>query len=190
MDEMANQSLNIQKQCEQQQEEAQKLLTIGANLKDASAPLQAVEKEIDDAAKMMGQMGQDVFYTLDNRVFTEQINKAIGAHQTWLSNLKSMIDRQEVIPVQVDDAKCGFGHFYNSVTPQNPEVRKIWSTIQEKHRKFHQFGKEAVDAVFREDYTKAKDVYRQAEEFSKGLVADLQQLERVVEGLTAQGLSF
>lgn len=190
MDEMANQSLNIQKQCEQQQEEAQKLLTIGADLKDASAPLQAVEKEIDDAAKMMGQMGQDVFYTLDNRVFTEQINKAIGAHQTWLSNLKSMIDRQEVIPVQVDDAKCGFGHFYNSVTPQNPEVRKIWSTIQEKHRKFHQFGKEAVDAVFREDYTKAKDVYRQAEEFSKGLVADLQQLERVVEGLTAQGLSF
>lgn len=190
MDEMANQSLNIQRQCEAQQEQAQQLLAIGVNLKDATVPVHEVEKELDEATKLIGQMGQDVFYAMENQEFTEHLKKAVSAHQSWLATLKNMVDKQELMPLQLDDTKCGFGHFFIAMAPQNPDVRKLWSAIQAKHRRFHQFGKEAVDAIFNEDYAKANEIYKQAEEHSKGLIADLNELERLVQNLAVQGLRF
>jgi hypothetical protein len=67
MDEMADQSTHIQKQCEQQQDEAQKLLTVGMKLKEVINPVHEIKTEIDDATKIIGKMGQDPFYKLENQ---------------------------------------------------------------------------------------------------------------------------
>ena len=63
MDEMATQASNIQKQCEEQQNETQKLLTIGINLKDeyGSTPLmQAALNGNQKALAMLIEYGADV----------------------------------------------------------------------------------------------------------------------------------
>ncbi len=190
MDEMANQSAHIQKQCEQQQEETQRLLSIANSLKGATAPVHVIETQLDEATKIMGQMGLDPFYTMENQMFADYMKKAISAHQSWLANLKEMVDAQEIRPLQVDETKCGFGHFCHAMIPKNEEIKRLWNGIQDKHKTFHHFGKDAVDALFKENYSKAKDVYNQAEAYSKGLLADMQEVERLVENLDKQGLSF
>ncbi|MCI7106646.1 MAG: methyl-accepting chemotaxis protein [Agathobacter sp.] len=190
MDEMANQSSHIQKQCEEQQEEMQNLLEIGQKLKEAINPVHAIESDLDEAAKMMGKMGMDAFYVMENQIFAEHMKSAVSAHQSWLANLKNMVDQQEILPIQLDDTKCGFGHFYYAMVPQNEAVKAVWNGIRDKHKKFHAFGKDVMNALFNEDYDKARAVYQEAESYSKGLIADMLEVERIVENLDGQGLSF
>lgn len=190
MDEMANQSAHIQKKCEEQQEEMQNLLEIGQRLKDTTAPVCEIETEMDEAAKIMGQMGQDSIYKMENKMFVKHVHAAISAHQAWLSNLKNIVDTKEIIPIQMDETKCGFGHFYNAMVPQNEALRKVWNEISDKHKKFHGFGKQVMDALFDENYEKAQNIYNEAESFSKGLIADMMEVERIVQDLDRQQLTF
>lgn len=190
MDELENQAGYIKKQCENLQTETQDLLSIGAELKKATDPVTAIEKDLDDAAKLMGKMGLDAFYVMENQMFAGYMKKAITAHETWLSNLKRMVTDEMVYPLQLDDTKCGFGHFYYAMIPQNEKVKAVWNGIREKHKKFHSFGSEVIQAIYREDYDKARSVYREAEEYSKGLIADMNEVEQIVEKLDAEGLSF
>lgn len=190
MDEMENHADHIQKQCENLQTEAQELLVIGGELKKAITPVIEIEREVDDAAKLMGKMGQDAFYMMENQVFANYMKKAITAHQAWLSNLKKIVDEQTIQPLQLDDAKCGFGHFYYAMLPQNDKVRAVWNGIREKHKKFHSFGNEVIQAVFAEDYERAQRIYNEAELYSKELIADMDQIEQIVEKLDKEGLSF
>ena len=181
MDEMANQSSHIQKQCEEQQEEMQNLLEVGQKLKEAINPVHAIESDLDEAAKMMGKMGMDAFYVMENQIFAEHMKSAVSAHQSWLANLKNMVDQQEILPIQLDDTKCGFGHFYYAMTPKTPEIRPIWDALEAKHKKFHGYGSDVTKALFAEDYSKAEQLYNEAENYSKELIADLEKMKKIAE---------
>lgn len=190
MDEMANQAFHIQQKCEEQHSQVQQILDIGGSLKGSISPVLAIERDLDDAVKIMGKMGKDDFYRMDNFMFEEHMKSAINAHQTWLASLKDMVAKREVRPIQTDDTKCGFGHFYHAMVPQNEEVKKIWESIEDRHHKFHHFGQEAVKALEQQDFEKAESVCSSAESFSKGLISDMQDLEKLVERLDQQGLRF
>ena len=190
MDEMANQASHIQQKCEEQHAQVQQILDIGGSLKDAISPILSIENDLDEAAKTIGQMGKDDFYRMDNKLFEDHIKSAINAHQNWLATLKEMVAKRESGPIQMDESKCGFGHFYNAMVPQNEEVKKIWVSIKDKHKKFHSFGHQVVAALDHQDYDKAESIYREAESYSKGLMSDMQELEQIVERLGQQGLSF
>ena len=179
MDEMANQASHIQQKCEEQHGQVQQILDIAGNLKNVIAPVLTIEREMDEAAKIMGQMGKDAFYRMENKTFANHLRSAISAHQAWLSSLKDMVEKKQATPIQMDDTKCGFGHFYYSVVPESAEVKKVWGTIQEKHKKLHSFGHQVVNALNQGDFDKAEEICRGAESYSKGLISDIQDLEKI-----------
>ena len=78
-----------------------------------------------------------------------------------------------ILPLQVNDRKCGFGHFYYAIEPARPEVMKLWKELGEKHKKFHAYGKQAIDALFEEDYGKAERIYQDASRYSEELIREL-----------------
>ena len=127
---------------------------------------------------------------MENKTFANHLRSAISAHQAWLSSLKDMVEKKQATPIQMDDTKCGFGHFYYSVVPESAEVKKVWGTIQEKHKKLHSFGHQVVNALNQGDFDKAEEICRGAESYSKGLISDIQDLEKIVERLEQQGLRF
>ena len=135
-----------------------------------------IEQGLDDAVKQIGLMTEDAFYHLDHAEFAKYVKNAISAHCTWLTNLKKMVANRSVVPLQLDAHKCGFGHFYYALTPQIPSVLPIWNGLGEKHKKFHQFGGEVIRALNNGDYSRAEQVCREAEEFSGGLLNDLQKI--------------
>ena len=190
MNEMENQAAHIEGQCGELKKETEELLTISSDLSVATKPVVTIEKELDDAAKLMGKMGQDAFYVLENQAFASYIRKAIAAHESWLSNLKRMVTEETIYPLQLDDTKCGFGHFYYSMLPKNDKVKAIWNGIAAKHKKFHGFGGDVIQALYKEDYDKAKNVYREAEDYSKELIGDLKKVEEIAGQLETEGLSF
>lgn len=154
---------------------------VSEQLQTAIAPVGDIEKTLDDTVKQMGDMTEDIFFHLENQEFAGHVRNAITAHRAWLTNLKKMVDSREVIPLQLDASKCGFGHFYYALTPAIPEIRPIWEGIGEKHKRFHGYGADVIQALQRKDYARAEQIYREAENYSKELISDLQTMQRIAE---------
>lgn len=149
---------------------------VSFDLKKAVEPVVGIEQTLDDTVKQMGMMAEDAFYHLENAEFGQYVSTAISAHQTWLSNLKKMVSDKTLMPLQLDATKCGFGHFYYAMTPQIPEVLPIWNSLGEKHKRFHNFGNEVIQALQSGNHFKAEQLYREAENYSKGLIGDLEAI--------------
>ncbi len=154
---------------------------IGTELAKAKEPVVDIERTLDEVVKQMGSMSRDAFYHLENREFAGYVRNAISAHQTWISNLEKMVKEKVIVPLQLDASKCGFGHFYYSITPDIEDIRGIWDALGEKHRKFHGYGSEVIQALFDEDYAKANQICIEAREYSKGLISDMEQMVRIAE---------
>ncbi len=181
MAEFEAQSNNIEEQCDQLKENSGVMRDVSKQLQAVTKPLEEIEVTLDDAARVMGKMTDDEFFRLERKEFAKYVGNAIDAHKAWLANLKNMVDERSVLPIQLNASKCGFGHFYYAMTPKTPEIRPIWDALDAKHKKFHNYGSEVKKALFAEDYSRAEQLYREAENYSKELIADLQEMKRIAE---------
>ena len=154
---------------------------IGNELMKATEPVVEIEETLDSAVKQMGAMSADSFFYMKNSEFCRYVQNAIHAHRTWIKNLEKMVRERVIVPLQLDSTKCGFGHFYYSFTPEIPGIREIWDGLAEKHQKFHGFGSDVINALFSEDYAKAEQVCRAAEEYSRELISDMEKMLRIAE---------
>ena len=181
--ELESRSSDINGQCSVLHEDTERLREHGKNIYDIARPLEAIELTLDESAKVMGTMAKDAFYKLEDYNFAEYTQKAIAAHKNWLGNLERIVKERTILPLQVNDRKCGFGHFYYAIEPGRPEIMKLWKELGEKHKKFHAYGKEAIDALFAEDYNKAERIYQDASRYSEELIKDL---EHILENLQSK----
>lgn len=149
---------------------------VGRELKQATEPVVNIEETLDESIKKMGCMSKDSFYHMENTEFVKYMNTAISSHQTWLGNLKKITDSRNITPLQLDSTKCGFGHFYYAITPDIPGVLPIWKELGEKHKKFHTYGRVIINAIKNKDYGKAAQVYREAENYSRELISDMEKI--------------
>lgn len=154
---------------------------VSHDLKKAVEPVVDIEKTLDDTVKQMGTMAEDAFFHLENPEFAQYLKNAVSAHQGWLNTLKKMVDECTVMPLQLDSSKCGFGHFYYAMRPRMPEAQSIWDALGQKHKRFHKFGGEVIHALNQGNYSKASQLYSEAEAYSKGLIADLETLLHITE---------
>lgn len=152
---------------------------VSQDLIKAVEPVVDIEKTLDETVKQMGTMTEDAFFHLENPEFSKYVSNAISAHHTWLNNLKKMVDKREITPLQLDSTKCGFGHFYYALTPRIPGALPIWESLGQKHQRFHRFGADVIAALNSNDYSKAEQIYKEAENYSKGLIADLEKLLQI-----------
>lgn len=181
MMEMESQAANIQDKCDQLRSDTSGLHEVSEGLKAVTKPVTGIEKELDDAAKLMGKMTDDAYYMLECREFGKYIENAITTHKGWVESLEHMVKEHVVTPLQLDSSKCGFGHFYYAITPKNAQVKKIWDEIEKKHKKLHGYGSEVIKALFQEDYTSAEKSCREAVEFSKELILELEKIKKIVD---------
>ncbi len=154
---------------------------IGNELMEATRPVVEIEGILDAAVKQMGKMSKDSFFHLENREFCKYVQNAIVAHRNWIGNLEKMVQERVIVPLQLDSSKCGFGHFYYSITPDIPGIRQIWDNLGEKHKKFHEFGRDAIQALFDEDYKRAELICREAKEYSGELISDLEKMIQMAD---------
>ena len=179
MNEMETQAENIKSQCAELTKSTNTLQGISKELKESTRPVIKIEKVLSEAAKQMGDMTDDAFFRMEYKEFAGYMDRAIHAHEAWLANLKKMVEEETILPLQFDAAKCGFGHFYYSMTPKTPEICAIWKGVEGKHKKFHEFGKAAKEALMNENYSLAKQKYREAESYSKELITEFKKMKEI-----------
>lgn len=177
MAEMESQSISIQEQCTTLSDNTRMLKQVGKELKQAIKPVVSIEQMLDESTKQLGDMTDDAFFRMEYKEFVGYMDRAINAHQAWLGNLRRMVQTQTLVPLQFDAAKCGFGHFYYSMTPKTPEIREIWVKIEDKHKKFHNFGAQAKQCILKGDFSGAERYCQEAEQHSKELIGDFQKMK-------------
>lgn len=182
--EMESRSADINVQCGVLHEDTVYLQEHGKSIGSVVQPLEMIESTLDASVKRMGTMSKDAFYRLNDLKFAEYIDKAITAHKNWLANLKRMVKEQTILPLQVDDRKCGFGHFYYAAEPDRPQALQLWKELGEKHKKFHAYGKQVVDAMFDGDHGRAERICQEAEQYSAVLINDLKEIKKRMESHT------
>lgn len=181
MAELETQATSIEAQCDGLKDNTAHMRDVCRSLEKVIKPVSQIETTLDNAAKKMGKMTDDPFYRMQGTEFVKYVENAIMAHKAWLANLKDMVEQKRVLPLQLDAAKCGFGHFYYAMTPKTPQIRPIWDALEEKHKKFHSYGAEVTNALFAENYGKAEQLYQEAERYSRELLADLEEMKRIAE---------
>lgn len=166
----------LSNECDSLNGQAEDLGKISDDLLCSTQPVPVVEKELDETARRMGDMVQDVFYMLDNQVFIDTVQNAIIAHQNWLKTLKGMVQERQCSPLQTDDTKCAFGHFYYAMKPGNKAIADIWAGLGDKHRAFHACGQSVINAIEQGEYDEAEKEYQHAAELSDQLITDFQTI--------------
>ena len=181
--EVENQIKVIDEECGRIHDEAKEIVEVSNRLDELVAPVEKIEEQLDSTAKQMGKLAQDAFYMPDNRMFISFVNAAVSAHEKWLDTLHEMVQKQEVMPLQTNDTKCGFGHFYCSVSPKNAEVRQVWDGIGSKHRSFHGYAVTAINELKKGNQEAAKREYEKAKNLSVELIGDFRKLIATAERL-------
>ena len=181
-----NQMVELNNDCVQLEEQVEAMSRVSNDLQASVSPVKEVEKELDGAAKRMGTMVNDVFYMLDNQIFLNAVQSAVGAHQKWLNTLKSMVEEHNCKPLQLDDTKCAFGHFYHAMKPRNKAVAEIWTGLGEKHRRFHGYGQSVISAIEQGDYDSAESEAREAEKLSGELIDDFNKIIEMTKKLDSK----
>ena len=165
------------------------LSTSRSDLRNIINPLSNMEEELHNAATLIGKVVQDPYYRVNNTLFIETVKNAIVAHKNWLLTLKGIIDNKKVVPLQVNEHKCAFGHFYYSISPMNKEVLNIWESVEDKHRKFHSCGKSVIKAINDNDLKLANSMYSDAQKLSLELIKDFTLIIDKVNKLDKKNIS-
>lgn len=180
--------VRLREECVSLNEQSEMLGNVSEDLKVNMRPVAVIEKDLDDSAKLMGSMVQDVFYMLSNRQFIANVQNAITAHQNWLKTLSTIVKDRECVPLQTDDTKCAFGHFYYAMNPRNKMISPLWNGLAEKHRRFHGYGKNVIVAIKNQDYARAESEYRSAVKLSDELIGDFKKIVDNAEALEREHL--
>lgn len=183
-----DQMTTLREDCASLNEQSALLSSVSDNLMVNMRPVSEIEAGLDGAARLMGEMVQDPFYMLNNRHFIQNVKNAIAAHQNWLKTLNKIVTEREYVPLQTDDTKCAFGHFYYAMNPRNGKITPLWAGLADKHRRFHNHGKNAIAAIKVQDYAKAESEYKQASSLSEELIGDFNKIISNAEALDTQNL--
>ncbi|MCD7708733.1 MAG: methyl-accepting chemotaxis protein [Clostridiales bacterium] len=177
MEELQDQTAQIETECEVLSSDAEQFRGVSDELSDIMKPLESIESKLDDSEKKMGELAQDELLSLGREKFAGYLDSVISAHRAWIEKLGTIASTRTILPLQLDDKKCGFGHFYNSVKPKNPQVQALWQGLDAKHKKFHAYGSQIIRALFDEDYGKADSLYSEVVSYSGELIRDIESIK-------------
>lgn len=188
MNEVENHAHQLDERVYSMSLEAKHLDGVSQHLGEVVKPVVDIEKTLCATNKEAGKMALDPFYMPGNEVFINAVKNAVGAHQNWLVSLDKMITEGKAQPLQTDDHRCAFGHFYYTIKPQNAEIVKIWTNLRDKHKQFHANGGQAIELLKKGNQEKAREYYNKAVSVSKLLLKDFEDMIVLAEKLDRQGI--
>lgn len=180
MNEIESSAAEIENSCSVLKENVGVLNQISDDCTEAVKPLEPIEQRMDNVLSNMGRMTTDVFYALSNEELKSYVDGAIKAHRAWVTKLGNIIEKQSIIPFQVNASKCHFGHFYNSIEPHIPEIIPIWKEIGVEHKKLHQLGGSILQLLFDGEYDKARNTYNEVVAISDSLIRKLEKIKGMI----------
>jgi len=147
--------------------------------------IENIDDEISKIAAIGGQTSNIEYFKLDNEEFVKALESAITAHKAWVQNLIGMAEEMKIRPLQFNGEKCGFGHFYYSITPKNEKIKAIWDTIGKIHLDLHKLGPEVVKNIKDNNRELARSNSMKGLQISEEVISKLNDMKEIAQQLTS-----
>lgn len=164
---------------------ADDLKRISNTINEISSSVGKIETKINDMAVDSGEMVGSKLCGLTNDDFIETVENAIKAHSTWVVNVKKMAHEMSIIPIQTDEHKCGFGHFYYAVKPASEKLTELWESVEALHHDLHKLGEVIIAAVKAQDSGRARAKAAEAERLSGAIIETFQKMIKTTREMSA-----
>ncbi|WMJ84653.1 methyl-accepting chemotaxis protein [Oscillospiraceae bacterium LTW-04] len=163
---------------------AEDLKQISGAIGEISDSVGKIETKVSDMAIASGEMVNSRLCGLSNEDFIETVESAIKAHTVWMTNVKKMAREMSVIPIQTDEHKCGFGHFYYAVKPSSEKLLALWESVEVLHHNLHKTGDIIIDAINAQDSRGAMSKTAEAEKLSVAIIEKFQQMIKITKEMS------
>ncbi len=168
----------------------QKTSSAGASIQETARLMEKIENEVTQLAGEGGELAADPILRLSNDDLIAAVDAAVAAHTKWMDDLGSMVEAMTILPLQLDDHRCGFGHFYHSVHPRAAAAEEIWKSVGENHHALHAGGGAVLQAIKDGNRHVAQAGFRQAQLLSKRIVSALGELRLLAEKMKTKNESI
>ena len=162
---------------------------ISKSIHDMSRTMVDIEDKVDAVVKNGGLLAGDKLYRLSNNDFSNTIELAVTAHINWLESLKSMTENMKISPIQTDDHRCGFGHFYYSVKPSSDKILPLWNEIEKYHYEFHKKGDEVMTSIKLNNKEKVLNQVNEARIISEKITGDFNSMIAITKEMSLKNES-
>ncbi len=140
-----------------------------------------IDTELSEVVREMVAALNGGIHSISNQDLLANLNKAKEAHGNWVKNLKRIVEEMKTYPLQTDSKRCAFGHFYHSITMDNPEVKTEWASIDAIHEQFHKIGDKVIEAVRNSDESAARNYLQDTERLSIQIFEKIDNTIRIIE---------
>lgn len=187
MNEVDTQAGRMKEETQLIKENAELSFSISKELQEVVKPLDAIETELTEVTNIIGVMSEDRFYMLENDEFKKQVSNAISAHKAWVETVKVIVESGNIVPLQTNYKKCGFGHFYYSMRPKKADILEIWKQIGNYHSQLHKNGEQIIRLVNIGEHSRAEVLLKEIIDISQVLIREFEKIINLTEGYSKDG---
>ncbi|AFS79188.1 methyl-accepting chemotaxis protein Mcp [Gottschalkia acidurici 9a] len=148
-----------------------------------------IDKAISDIVRKLIEVLNNGTSPVSNKDLLNIINNATKGHMIWIEKLKGIVETGEIKPIQQDGNKCEFGHYYKAINVSNPQISDAWKSIDSIHKDLHKKAIYVEEALRENDTKKAKQIYIEAEDLSKKIMAIFEEIIKKVNDMDKRGES-
>lgn len=183
-----NSAQEINSAMEQSADDAQRLLDITKVISSSSNETVVLAKNISTLDDSYSEVISNMFegltagpHAITNAELLENIKRAVEQHNAWYQKIETMVANMKAIPIQTNEKKCSFGHFYYALKVQHPAILENWKKIDSLHHSFHNQGNNIIEAIKNQQPDKAKQYLDEAKQLSEKMIALLDKVSNEIE---------
>ncbi len=163
---------------------AEELKEVSSSVNSISELIGNIDVTVQDLAVASGKMVSSKMCGLTNEDFIETVENAIKAHKNWVLTVKTMVKDMKVLPLQTNEHKCGFGHFYYSVHPTSKKLIGLWEDVESIHHSLHKSGDTIINSIKKNDIHLAQRTVLKAEELSGTIINKFEEMIKIAKEMT------
>lgn len=154
---------------------------------DQSTQIKEIDLDMSDVVKRLTETMNKGTSPVANNDLLDIVDQGIKAHQAWTSKLKTIAETGVIQPIQSDGNKCEFGHYYNSISIENPKLKDDWYAIDSIHMDLHSKSHQVEEAIKNGDTMRGQQIYKDAEKQSQEIVKRFKDISNIILEMNKKG---
>lgn len=187
-------SVEINQAMESSSKDAEQLSDMTVNINqdakqsvDFAKQVSQIDEKLSSIVSNMLQTLKGGKYAVTNEELIDVIVRAKESHKAWMVSLNKMVVNMQNYPIQTNDRKCAFGHFYHAISVEHQDIKKEWEHIGVIHHELHNLGEKVIQAIQEKNEVLAKEYFKKAESISNQIIENIENVSKKVEQLTHKG---
>ncbi|MCH4886209.1 hypothetical protein EZV73_01450 [Acidaminobacter sp. JC074] len=148
--------------------------------------LDVIGEEYIDIANHLIEPLNNGSHTISNKDVICHLDRSLESHQAWMNELKMMVESGHLRALQSDAKKSTFGYFHQAIKPHNEKIKKVWALIDQPHTHLYALVSQINQAIISKDEAKTKSLYNEAQDLSRTVVSNINQLKSIISNFTSE----